>query len=136
MPQVLRYKKGYKYQLADTILCATEILGYDINIGFIMLKPDGTLILVKGFAWDGASGPAIDTDTFIKGSAAHDALYELMRLGYLPVSFRAYADRLLKEICLESGMWKTRANWVFWAVKNFAARQVESKSRRKIYEVE
>jgi len=76
--------------------------------------------IVKGYAWDGPSGPAIDTASFMRGSMVHDALYQLMRDGYLEHSYRKQSDQLLQQICKEDGMWTLRAFWVYLGVRLFA----------------
>ena len=51
-------------------------------------------ILQTGYAWDGASGPVIDTDGNLRGSLEHDATYQLLRLGELNLeSDRELADK-------------------------------------------
>jgi hypothetical protein len=81
------------------------------------------MVLSAGYAWDGPSGPTIDTKTFMRGSLIHDALYQLLRERVVRVEHlheaRQYADELLREICLEDGMNRFRAWYVFWAVRYF-----------------
>ncbi len=129
----MKYKKGYKYLLTATeTVYLPELLGQRATHPFILLNYDGELIVKKYYAWDGASGPAIDTKTFMRGSLIHDALYQLMREGLLDRSFRDAADHILRRICIKDGMWKIRANWVYWAVKNFAARSIEKDNGTEI----
>jgi hypothetical protein len=71
-----------------------------------------------GYAWDGPSGPTWDTDTFMRGSLVHDAMYQLMRLGCMDRVHRCYADELLRDICIEDGMWSFRAWYVYKAVRS------------------
>ena len=51
--------------------------------GWVSIQPDGRLVIQKGYAWDGPSGPTIDTENFMRGSLVHDALYQLFREGKL-----------------------------------------------------
>lgn len=77
-----------------------------------------SLIVKAGYAWDGPSGPTIDTLNFMRGSLVHDALYQLMRLGHLDKNtYRIFADRELQRICNEDGMWRIRAQFVYWGVR-------------------
>jgi hypothetical protein len=126
----MRYRllHGYKYELVDTVMVQTDILDLpDIDTEYIALFSNGQLFIKMCYAWDGASGPAIDTKTIMRGSLVHDALYQLMREGHLDrAKYRDVADQLLRKICIEDGMWKARANWVYWAVKSFAKRSSES----------
>lgn len=112
-------KAGYKYLLLRTYTHKTPFVGYNCGNEYLWLLPDGTLVIRLGYRWDGASGPAIDTETFMRGSLVHDALYQLIREGFLPLDDRAWADLELRVICLEDGMWPVRAWWVYHAVDIF-----------------
>ena len=102
----IEYNDGYKYQLKKTYSLPIELQpDADITTPFIRLDTRGNLTLIKGYAWDGPSGPTIDTLNFMRGSLAHDALYQLMREKELDNNkFRAAADRILQRICKEDGM--------------------------------
>lgn len=91
----------------------------DINYNIMSLSRDGLLSLDEGFKWDGASGPAIDTKDFMRASMIHDALYFLLRIGDLPVSYRKQADLLLYQMCRADGMPILRAWYVYYAVRLF-----------------
>jgi hypothetical protein len=118
-----RRLKKYKYQLMRNYKYETGIcINHDVKIqGFVALAPTGTLNISKGYAWDGPSGPTIDTKNFMRGSLVHDALYQLMRLKLLPASLRETADMLLRRICIEDGMCRLRAWYVYWCVRLFAS---------------
>ncbi len=116
------YNSGYKYQLKEEYTFAsTGIMPpEDIATEFIRLDLNGNLTIAKGYAWDGPSGPTIDTRNFMRGSLAHDALYQLMREGHLDEdTWRDPADRFLQKICKEDGMWALRAWWVYQGVHLF-----------------
>ncbi len=71
----------YKYQLmADYILQIDIKPIQNIELKFLSLSSEGALPIKKFYAWDGPSGPTIDTRDFMRGSLVHDALYQLMRL--------------------------------------------------------
>jgi hypothetical protein len=114
------YRKltSYNYQLmeeySDTIPVTPRA---DIDTPFVKLTVAGDLTLAKYYAWDGPSGPTIDTPTFMRGSLVHDALYQLMRLGMLEQDCRKAADDLLRDICVKDGMCRFRAWYVYWAVR-------------------
>ena len=118
----IRYKKvNYKFVLEDNIMTTTDMLvTRDVRVPYISLYTDGTLFVDQGYAWDGASKPAINTKSFIRGSLFHDTLYQLMRMERLDIKFRKASDALLRKICLEDGMFKTRANLDYWGVRMFA----------------
>lgn len=114
---MIQYRDGYKYQLAEPYVVAIpEIPGYDVGCNHIHLR-DGELVITEGYAWDGPSGPAIDTKNFMRGSLVHDALYQLIREYLLPASCREAADQVLRRLCLEDGMSALRAWWVYHGVR-------------------
>lgn len=115
---VIRYRSGYKYQLVETYSIQTSILPRKIaHHGFIRLGRNGLLTVAAGYAWDGPSGPTIDTKNFLRGSLVHDALYQLMREGLLDVGWREDADSELVRICKEDGMSWIRRWWVLRGVR-------------------
>ena len=116
----IKYRAGYKYQLAADYSIKTNILGYDIDTEYIRLAPDGILTLREGYAWDGCSGPTKDDKTNMRGGLIHDGLYQLMREGHLPEEVRIIADCMLKNICIEDGMDRFRAWYYFEGVDHLA----------------
>ena len=108
---------GWKYQVMDEFVCPTGIAGCTTITPYLELRDDGQLAIHKGYAWDGPSGPTIDTLTFMRGSLVHDALYQLIRLGDIPSDHRRHADRLLRDICRKDGMSPLRAWYVYIAVR-------------------
>jgi hypothetical protein len=112
----------YKYQLMDDYSIQINIKpAQDIECRFLSLSSDGVLTMRKSYAWDGPSGPTIDTRDFMRGSLVHDALYQLMRLSVLDYRvYRKRADEILREICLEDGMCSFRAWYVYQALRLFA----------------
>ena len=106
-----------------------EVTIFDL---YLSLRDDGILTILSGYAWDGASGPAIDTKTILRGSLVHDALYQLMRLKLLGGWWREAADDELKKICLEDGMCKIRAWWVHRAVRRLAGYAANPKSKKEV----
>ena len=114
----IRYKGGFKYQLAEDYSVRVKIFPVEmLDTKFLCLTRTGVLTLRHGYACDGASGCAFDTKTIMRGAFVHDALYQLLRLGLLPQRYRLEADEELRRICLEDGMWKVRAWWVYRAVR-------------------
>jgi hypothetical protein len=128
------YKSGYKYQLARDYELHTGIIGYSIHTEYAHLYSDGLLIIKNGYAWDGPSGPTIDTKTFMRGSLVHDVFYQLIREGHLSHSIKEKADSLLRNICIEDGMCKLRANWVYFGVDKFAGFATSPKNKKKLLE--
>jgi hypothetical protein len=126
----IRYIGGYRYQLVAEYTVQTAITGYDIDHEFIRLAPDGTLTIRRYYCWDGASGPAIDTKDFMRGSLVHDALYQLLRLELLPQKLRVAADQILYGICREDGMGWLRANYVRRILLRFGGPAANPKNKR------
>lgn len=117
MMQRITYREGYKYQLvADYRQQIWIVPAMRVQTSFLELGHDGMLTIRTGYAWDGASGPAIDTRNFMRGSLVHDALYQLMREGHIGQHHRNAADRMLQRICSEDGMSALRAWWVYQGV--------------------
>jgi len=117
---MIDYKKRrkYKYTLMQDHVEQTDLAPETaIDTPYLSVSENGVLTVKKGYAWDGPSGPTFDTKTFMRGSLVHDALYQLMREQYLGQEQRKYADQLLRKICLEAGMWKVRAWWVYYGVR-------------------
>lgn len=124
---MIHYKEGYCYQLVKTYKVQTSVCPPDsIKTDYIGLTQSGLLTIKKGYAWDGPSGPAIDTPNFMRGSLVHDALYQLLRLGLLTPDYRKLADEELRRICKEDGMSAVRAWWVYTAVRVGGASSAEA----------
>jgi hypothetical protein len=106
--------------LKEDYTCKINIIPpLNIKTEYIEFLGDGTLTIRHGYAWDGASGPAVDSKDFMRGSLVHDVLYQLIIEKHLPLSYRDKADRLLQQMCKEDGMWAIRAWYVYQAVSTF-----------------
>lgn len=117
----IKYRQGYKYQLAEDFICMVPVRpAKKIETEYISLTPEGTLLVRKGYAWDGPSGPTIDRPTNMRGSLAHDALYQLIRADLLQLEARKAADAVLLTLWLQDGMWPWLAKAEAWAVRKFA----------------
>lgn len=117
----IRFGAGYKYQLRRPHVERTEIRPpQTITTEWLALEADGSLMIRAGYAWDGASGPTYDSESSMRASLAHDALYQLIRLGLLDHAHRKTADAIFYRICREDGMWGPRAWLWHMAVRIFA----------------
>jgi hypothetical protein len=126
----IRYTDGYKFQLEEPYQHATGMTPAPGAPGnrFVGMSPDGLLTIAAGYAWDGASGPAIDTPSFMRGSLVHDALYQLIRIGALTKdAHRQRADEVLRETVLQDGMLPIRAWWVYHAVRTFGGHYLRNR---------
>jgi len=129
----ISYKGGFKYQLAEPYEVETGITGYtNAKTKWFFLSPTGCLTINSGYAWDGPSGPTIDSKNFMRGSLEHDVLYQAIRLGLLPARFKAIADQRLKTVCLEDGMSKIRAWWVVKGLEIGGRKSTLPSRRQKI----
>lgn len=122
----IKYNTGYKYQLVEDYqfsLVDVDPEHKDVWLKLRILTDyvniyKGVMTIYHGYAWDGPSGPAIDTHNFMRGSLIHDALYQLIREKQLPEDvYRIHADEILKRVCIEDGMSKIRAWWVYYGVR-------------------
>src|SRR3990167_10395741 len=106
MNPTLRYREGYKYQVCGDYQIQTRIKPPEfIRSDFLRLDTDGMLYIFNGYAWDGPSGPAIDTTNFMIGSLVHDGLTQLMAEGYLdPDVWREPIDKELVRLTKNDGM--------------------------------
>ena len=124
---MIKYRSltGYKYQLTERYCIQTPIKPLQkIVAPFIRLGKTGSLQILKGYAWDGCSGPTWDDKTNMRGGLVHDACYQILREGYLvdiEGKYRKIADQLLRQICLEDGMGTIRAWYYYRAVRSFGA---------------
>ena len=126
----MKYRDGYKYQLAEPVYFETAIHpAKTIDTRFIELTEGGLLTVKAGYAWDGASGEipivriplTIDTKDSMRGSCAHDALYQLLRECRLSgENVRWCADRLFYDLLILDGMWNFRAKMWYRMVRRFA----------------
>ena len=112
------YKAGYKYQLHQDYAQAIPVNPDEpVFTPYLALTTAGILLIKAGYAWDGPSGPTVDSKNFMRGSLVHDALYQLIRLGKLPFETKQVADELLHSMCVEDGMSRLRASWVLLGVR-------------------
>ncbi|MFM2120146.1 MAG: hypothetical protein RL722_1614 [Pseudomonadota bacterium] len=132
MASTITYNGGYKYQLREDFVVDIPLQQVrDIRTDYIELTPQGRLTIRKGYAWDGPSGPTIDTRNFMRGSLVHDALYQLMRERHLNLDqHRQPADRILELMCREDGMWWLRAWWVYLGVHYFGRPAADPSDKR------
>ena len=82
---------------------------------------DSILSVKKGYAWDGASGPIINTRDTLVASLVHDVLYQAMRLNLIKSSKenRMIADKNFFEILKMNGVNSIRRKVWYFAVKLF-----------------
>ena len=130
----IRYTGEYKYQLASEYRIKIKILpATDIATDFIDLSIDGELKINKHYAWDGPSGPVIDTKENLRASLVHDALYQLMRLEKLKSrTYRKTADKIFRNICKKDGVPSISANIYYKALRRFGKPATSPENKKKV----
>ncbi len=131
---MIQYKSGYKYQLTQDYTVQTTVkTGRFVMTSYLKLTSDGLLTISAGYAWDGPSGPTVDTKNFMRSSLPHDAFYGMMRNGLLDRDkWRKVVDKELRRMCREDGMSWFRAWYVYRAVRRGAARAASADARKPI----
>jgi len=127
----IKYKKGYKYQLEDDFKASLNFECPDVESDYIRIK-DNVLYIKKGYAWDGCSGPTIDSIKSMRASLVHDALYQLIRYSLIPAKFRLLADLLFYVILKLDRFNPMRAWYYYQAVKNFACKAASPSHKKKV----
>ena len=130
----IRYRSGYKYQLVEQYSVQVSVRpDSDIKTDYIDFDLSGGLIIKRGYAWDGPSGPTIDTANFMRGSLVHDALYQLMRNDRLSKDrWRNETDLELRRMCRQDGMSRLRAWWVYRGLKHFGDPAASPEQRKPV----
>ena len=112
----------YKYKFKVEENFSIEL---PFNILFFVLEyassKDGILSVKRGYAWDGASGPIINTRDTLVASLVHDVLYQAMRLNLIKSSKenRMIADKIFFEILKINGVNSIRRKVWYFAVRLF-----------------
>ncbi len=127
----ISYKNNWKYKTcsdhthcldASTTKVVAEVLStlseQRLETRYYTLTSD-CLTVKEDYAWDGASGPTIDTRTSMRASLIHDALYQVCR-SYVSDMGSAIWGRLRKvsdcdfrRILKEDGVFFLRG-WAWW----------------------
>ena len=129
------YRSGYKYQLANGYRNKISVWPEaNIKTEFIDLDTDGNLLIRKGYAWDGPSGPVKDTHDNQRGSLEHDALYQLMREDELDMEFnREAADKQFIYTCKVDGVGCIRRWLDYRGLRRFAAFAADPDNKKVIH---
>lgn len=141
----LTYRKidGYKYVVEEPYVAAwSGFEAFDIDTRWYSLR-HGVLTINPGYAWDGASGPTLDTPSTMKAALEHDAFYQMIRAGQLPAEAREKGDAMLFQRMVEHPsrvpIWaRIRATYFFAAVSLAgwrAARRKAVEDQDRIYTV-
>ena len=87
---------------------------------WVELYGDGLLHIHRGYCWDGASGPALDTMSMARASLIHDAGLQLIAEGQLPIKpWKKHFDQEFRLIMKENGVPWFRRQYAYAAVRLF-----------------
>ena len=141
-------KKKYQYELRriECFIVDLPDVGIIASVGSIhgyITLLGGVLTIQRHYQWDGSSVPLKkwwswiwDSDKYCKkASLCHDALYQLMQAGLMPLEHKLYIDRLYEADCIKGGMGKRQAALRFWALNKHAKVTVQTPEEYKILEV-
>ena len=101
LPPMGRGKPKYELTQCVEVMCLYDFP--DAEMTFLRIR-NARMYFEPGFLWDGPSGPIVDTVDWMVPSLAHDGLYELMRAGKIPLSFRRNADRQMAVMLKDARM--------------------------------
>lgn len=112
----------YKYQVCAPVRIDLRVSGHhlwlpprDFNVGPYVTVQGCVVHVAPGYAWDGTSGPTLDTHMCMVGSLVHDILYQAIRAGTLDPSYRKTADDVMYDLFVAGGLPRPWA-WVRWAM--------------------
>jgi hypothetical protein len=133
----MKYRKGYKYQVAEELDIWIDLKPVKrVDIPFGSLDIDGHMRVNAGYAWDGASGPTVDTDDSMTPSLVHDVLAQMMRAELLPQSFRLPSNEVFDTLLKERGVNHLRRGVWIRALDDFGAESTDPRNAKKVYEVD
>lgn len=129
----MKYSKyNYKYQLEEEFAIDLGNLNVTIpNFKHNWFSCTSNIVYAKkGYSWDGASGPTIDTKNTMIAALVHDILYQAIAGGLLSKSYRKTADKVLYKLLRQNGMSKFRASYFYYAVRIFGRFAGKSSSKK------
>jgi len=69
----------WKYQTLRNLELYSPFMAHNIVHKFFNISPAGIITAKEGYAWDGSSGPTIDSKYCMRASLFHDILYQCFR---------------------------------------------------------
>jgi len=113
----IKYTTGYKYRNEEYYWVETPIKDDTPIARALFGLEHGILKIHEGYAWDGPSGPTIDTPKTIKPSMVHDCFYQMMRDDGLDTEWRDEIDMFFYQQLRENKMFYPRAKLWYWGVR-------------------
>ena len=122
-----KYKHKYKFKVEENFSIELPFKIPDFEHQYASLK-DGILSVKRGYAWDGASGPIINTQDTLVASLVHDVLYQAMRLNLIKSSEenKRIADKNFFEILKMHGVNSIRRKVWYFAVRLFGKKSTKT----------
>ena len=124
----MKYSKyKYKFKVEENFSIELPFKIPDFVHPYASLK-DGILSVKRGYAWDGASGPVINTRDTLVASLVHDVLYQAMRLNLIKSSEenKKIADKNFFKILKMNGVNSIRSKVWYLAVKLFGKKSTKN----------
>jgi hypothetical protein len=119
---IYRSLKNWKYELLEGVTTYVGIYAgiHGVVVTEYFTLSNGVLFIYPRYAWDGPSGPTFDTETFMRASLVHDVICQMCEEELIDKKYRKVGDEMLRKICLEDGMSKFRAWYVYNAVRMYS----------------
>ena len=117
----MKYSKyKYKFKVEENFSIELPFKIPDFEHPYASSK-DSILSIKRGYAWNGASGPVINTRDTLVASLVHNVLYQAMRLNLIKSSKenRMIADKNFFEILKMNGVNSIRRKVWYFAVRLF-----------------
>ena len=117
----------YKFKVEENFSIELPFKIADFEHQYASLK-DGILSVKRGYAWDGASGPIINTQDTLVASLVHDVLYQAMRLNLIKSNSenKKIADKIFFEILKMHGVNAIRRKVWYLAVRLFGKKSTKN----------
>lgn len=109
----IKYKHGFKFYLAEDFSLRIDDLPDANVLGMYKIQMSHqTLTICKGYMWD----KGFKDKCFIRAQLVQEAMYQLIRLGYLPYEWRKKSNEIYYSLMVEDGVPKPFA----WMLKKWA----------------
>jgi hypothetical protein len=117
----LGWLSKYKWRLDETTKIRIPVYGISATTKdrWLTLEPNGDLTYIRGYCWDGGSGPTWDTENVRYPSMGHDGPYQLIREGLIDKQYKYVIDMELERSLIAEGTNLIRARVWYLGVKYF-----------------
>ena len=132
------YQKIWRYKLKkDFCIDYQKEFGLALTLRSNLSEPhftlsDTQLCAKEGYAWDGASGPVVQTKNSVRATLVHDIMCQAMasNRSIRTRKNRRTADRIFLRILKADGMsWPRRQIW-YRAVRMFGGKRTKAENRQ------